>query len=116
MTLRKLYGRWAVLAGHADSLAVVKSQRLDNDLGVRETAVTSLGLLDREIAHAELLAVLAKGTDPERVAAIACLARNGTDDILRFVQDDSPKVRAAVATAVGRFPGKSSAITSIEVR
>ncbi len=111
VTLRKLYGRWAALAGHPEALAVLKSQRLDSDLGVREAAVISLGFLDDGPAHEELLAVMAKGTDPERVAAIVCLARAGTDVVLRFVRDDSPKVRAAIAGELGRVPSKTAAIT-----
>jgi HEAT repeat protein len=107
--LRKLYARWAVLAKHPDAFAVVKAQRLDNDLSVREAAVASLGLLEGEAAQSELLNVMAKGTDPERVAGIVCLARRSIDLVTRYARDDSPRVRAAVATALGRHPSPTSA-------
>lgn len=106
--LRKLYARWAVLARHPDALTVAKSQRLDNDLGVREAAVTSLGLIGGDAAHRELQSVLSKGTDPERVAAIACLAQQGIDAVLPYAHDDSPRVRAAVATALGKHPSATA--------
>ena len=113
--LRKLYGRWAVLANHPEAFAVVKSQRMDTDLGVRKAAVVSLGLLDAESTHEELLAVMANGTEPERVAAIACLARSGIEEIFRFARDDSPRVRAAVATQLRKFPSPSAALALSEL-
>lgn len=111
IALRKIFGRWVVLARHPDALAVLKSQRLDPDLGVREEAVASLGLLDRSVAHDELLAVMAKGTDSERQAAITCLAKSGSEEIQPFARDESQRVRASVAKEMGRFPTRDVAIT-----
>ncbi|HUQ70407.1 MAG TPA: HEAT repeat domain-containing protein [Planctomycetaceae bacterium] len=109
--LRKLFGRWAALARHPDALAVLKSQRLDIDLGVREDAVFSLGLLNGETSREELLAVMAKGTDPEREAAIICLSRGGSEEILKFARDGSAQVRAVTARQLGRFPTRPVAVT-----
>jgi len=114
-TLRKLFARWAALAWHPDALAVIKSHRLDLDLAVREAAVLSLGVMDWTLAREELLAVMAKGTEPERSAAIIGLARGGSGEIMRFVRDDSAGVRAAVATELGRFPSRSAGITLAEL-
>lgn len=113
--LRKLYGRWAALAHHPDAVTVLKTQRTDNDLGVRESAVISLGLISGDKAHQELLAVMEKGTDPERVAAAVCLSRNGLDDVRAYVHDDSPKVREAIARGIGREPSKAVAISLSEM-
>lgn len=114
-TLRKLFGRWAALAGHPDALAVLKAQRLDFDLGVREDAVISLGRLTGDGARDELLAVMSDGTDPEREAAIACLARGGVEAVLKFAQDESPRLRAAAARELGRFPTRAAAVTLAEL-
>lgn len=115
ISLRKLYSRWIVLAHHPDAVALLKSQRLDLDLGVREEAVISLGLLDWETARGELLAVMEKGTDPERVAAVAGLSQGGNGELLRFARDKSAVVRAEVARQLAKFPSRSAAVTLAEM-
>lgn len=109
-TLRQLLGRWAALAGHPEALGVLKSQRQDVELGVREEAVLSLGWLSGDESQKELLAAVAKGTEPERDAAIVSLARDGVEAILAYAQAESPRLRATTARELGRFPGRDSAV------
>lgn len=111
---RKLYGRWAVLVHHPDALAVLKSQRLDSDLSVREAAVISLGLLDSPAARDELQVVMAKGTELEKIAAVSGLARFGQEEIAKYVRESSPRVRMAIAAALGKMPTRASGLILAE--
>ncbi len=108
--LRKLFGRWAALANHPEALAMLKAQRMDIELSVREVAVASLGHLDSAVARDEVLAVMAKGTDSERTAAVVCLARHGGEEFQRYARDNSPRVRIAVARKLGRQPTRAGAV------
>ncbi|MFO0917372.1 MAG: HEAT repeat domain-containing protein [Planctomycetaceae bacterium] len=107
---RKLFGRWSVLVHQADALAVLKSQRLDRELSVREAAVVSLGLLDSPAARDELHAAMSKGTELEKVAAIGGFARSGPEELAKYAHDESPRVRSAIAAHLGKLPARASGL------
>lgn len=111
-TIRRIFGRWAAIAGYegdeADAASILEDQLNDRLSQVRSDALISLGWL----GTAEALATLKDQSQrPEplvRAAAVSGLARWGTDELAPFIADESSLVRQAVARQFAADPSTRS--------
>ena len=104
ITVRRLFGRWVAIAGNADAVAILASQRLDEDVLVRDSAIRSLGLVRTEEARKELQRAARKENDALRATAVRMLATWELADLEPFFHDESSRVRAAVIRELYRYP------------
>lgn len=108
--VRKLYGRWAALANGPAAQNVLESQLRDFDDAVRYEALRSLGVWGTDRARALLRERARSDSVPLRVAAAMGLSHWGAAELVPFLSDSSPSVRAAAARAAARRPTARSAL------
>lgn len=102
--IRQVFGRWLAVANQSDAVAILSSQRLDADDSVRETAITSLGLVRTEAARQELHRSARKDNETLRARTMQALASWEFRDLEPYLRDSAPRVRAAVVRELYRYP------------
>lgn len=102
--VRQIFGRWLAAANQSDAVAILASQRLDTDDAVRETAITSLGLVRTEAARQELHRTARKDNEALRARTMQALATWEFRDLEPYLRDSAPRVRSACVRELHRYP------------
>lgn len=113
--IRKLFAKWVVAAGHPDAVKILKLQLNDQDVLVREEAISCLGLVGNSEAREELIILSRDNSDRIRLKAVEALTHYGVESFISFASDHSHFVRKAVAEGLGRYPSLESALIEYQL-
>lgn len=108
--VRRLYGRWAAWAGHAEVHATLLRQMDDADVKVRDDALISLGVCGTDWAKNELHERTRHPGALIRAAAVRGLSFWGAREIGPLRTDSSHHVRRIVAEELAQHPDVMSAV------
>lgn len=109
-SVRRLYGRWLAAAKHPDAIARLEAQLTDASPIVSLGAIESLGRLRTDESREALRRIAAKPSETLRNAAVNALGYFSLDEVKASLEDESPVVRRAAVTAIGRWESAEGAI------